>query len=132
MFFGDNYLESSHQDLKTCYSYATSISKINCEIIREILHAIFALLINSSNCKKSQILFLASKIYARRHFWFLIELLNRLIYVKRVAKNACWSLIPFFTENLENFSFFPLTNSEIPSKVVLFENNVDMLHLWIA
>ena len=113
--------------LQAFQNYPPCKLNLNCEIVRENLYAIFAHLNNSSNCKKSQILFLARKIYTRWRFWFLIELLNWLIYVKRVAENACWSLTPFFPENPENFSFFPLTNSEIPSKIALFKNNVDRL-----
>ena len=40
---------------------------LSCKIIRENLYAIFALSNNSSTRNKSQILFLASKIYARWH-----------------------------------------------------------------
>ena len=65
--------------------------------------------------------FLKEKLELR--YWF--------IYVKRIVKNnAFWSLIPFFPEDLENVRH--LTNSERLLKVVLFQNNVDRLHLWIA
>ena len=54
--------------LQAVRKYVLFKLNLNCEIIRENLRAIFALSNNSSNCKKSQILFLACKIYARWHF----------------------------------------------------------------
>ena len=91
----------------------------------------FAFLSNSPKCCKSQIFPTFLRNIGQRAFLKCkFELHKRLIYVKRFVKSVSSFLSRLDWQSREFTNF--VTSFESLSQGVLFQKNVEILHLWIA